>query len=84
MDKLTIDDQGLLIPRRLLADFPTKVTLRPVKGGLIIEPLRQTAIREELQAMVSAIQHAAADDMITETEITDLVNQVREDRAGHR
>jgi hypothetical protein len=82
MPELEIDDQGLLIPPRYLSGLSPKVNVRPIKGGLLIESAGRAEAREQLRAMVDAIRTGS--DAPDATEITEMVEQVRTERARHR
>ena len=82
MAELKIDERGLLIPPRMLAELPSTVNVRRIKGGVIVEPMEQATARERLTGMVDTLRVTAGAP--PPAEVAELVDEARARRAGNR
>jgi len=84
MNRLQIDDRGLLIPPKYPGGLARCGRVRPIKGGIVVESADQAEARDALESMVERLRQVADEDPLDPAEIARLVEEVRSERACHR
>ncbi len=84
MSKARYTKNGLLIPTDQLKQMGKDFRIQKNKGVLIIESKEHEAARKRLSRLIKQLRNAAQEiGPMNQQDIDNLVNEVREVRAGH-
>jgi len=82
--QIQYSEEGIFIPSEWLKDMGTDVSVQKSGDVIIIETKQREAARNRLQKMVRQLRQTARElKPITEDEVANLVNEVREYRASN-
>lgn len=82
--QIQYSEAGIFIPSEWLKDMGTDVSVQKSGRVIIIETRQRKIARSQLQDMVQRLRQTGRQlEPIPDDELASIVNEVREDRAGH-